>query len=104
MIRTLMQLWGLNPGFNPLNVLSFAVSLPPSLELKNPDAVRATYRQLNQALHSVPGVESVSFEWGAHPMAGDTEENFWVEGQARPEHRADLPTRCNTQCSPNICE
>jgi predicted permease len=91
MVRTLMRLWGLDPGFNPRNVLSLVVSMPPSLSTKSPDTVRATYRQLNQTLHSLPGVESVSVEWGAHLMRGDTEENFFVEGTARPAHQAELP-------------
>ncbi len=91
MVRTLMQLWSLDPGFNPHNVLSLVISFPPSLARKSPDTVRANYRQLDQTLHSIPGVEGVSFEWGAHPMRGDTEENFFVEGQSRPEHQADLP-------------
>jgi predicted permease len=91
MVRTLLRLWNLNPGFNPRNVLSFVVSMPPELSHANPDAVRASYRELGQALRSIPGVDSVSLEWGAHPMRGDTEENFFVEGQSRPIHQADLP-------------
>jgi predicted permease len=91
MVRTLMRLWSLDPGFNPRNVLSLVVSMPPSLSTKSPDTVRATYRQLNQTLHSVPGVESLSVEWGAHLMRGDTEENFFVEGTTRPAHQAELP-------------
>jgi len=91
MVRTLMHLWSLDPGFNAHNVLSFVVSMPPSLAKSSPDAVRAAYRELNQTLHSIFGVESLSFEWGAHPMRGDTEENFYVEGQSRPAHQAELP-------------
>jgi putative ABC transport system permease protein len=91
MVRTLMHLWSLDPGFNAHNVLSFVASLPPSLATKSPDTVRATYRDLDSILRSIPGVESVSFDWGAHPMRGDTEETFFVEGQSRPAHQADLP-------------
>lgn len=91
MVRTLMHLWNLDPGFNPRNVLSLVISLPSSLAKEKPDTIRATYRQLDQALRSIPGVEAVSFEWGAHPMRGDSEENFFVEGESRPAHQADLP-------------
>ena len=91
MVRTLMHLWNLDPGFNAHNVLSFVVAMPPSLSEKSPDTVRAAYRELSQTLRSIPGVESVSFEWGAHLMRGDTEENFFVEGESRPPHQADLP-------------
>ena len=91
MVRTLMYLWNLDPGFNPHNVLSFVVSMPPSLANQSPDDVRAEYRELGQTLRSIPGVESVSFEWGSRPMKGDTEEGFYLEGEARPAHMADLP-------------
>ncbi len=91
MVRTLMRLWTLDPGFNAHNVLSLVVSMPPSVAKESPDTVRAAYRELHQQLRSIPGVESVSFEWGSHPMKGDTEEGFYVDGLARPVHRADLP-------------
>lgn len=91
MVRTLARLWRLDPGFNPHNVLSFIVSMPTSLAKQDPDAVRASYRELSRALQSIPGVESVSVEWGSRPMKGDTEESFFVEGESRPPHQADLP-------------
>jgi predicted permease len=91
MVRTLMRLWSLDPGFNAHSVLSFVVSMPPSLAKTNPDTVRATYRELGQTLRSIPGVQSLSVEWGAHLMRGDTEESFYVEGESRPTHQADLP-------------
>src|SRR5215469_5711594 len=91
MVRTLLHLWHLDPGFNAHNVLSFVVSMPPSLAHQSPEALRAEYRELGQALRSVPGVASASFESGSHPMKGDTEENFYLEGESRPAHMADLP-------------
>ncbi len=91
MIRTLMRLWNVDPGFNPHNVLTFSVSPSASLTAENPAAVRARYRQMGTAMRSVPGVETASFNWGAHPMRGDDETEFWVDGMTRPEHRAELP-------------
>jgi predicted permease len=91
MVRTLMRLWTLSPGFDPHNVLTFTISMPPSLADQSPDAVRTEYRELSQMLRSVPGVESLSLEWGSHPMKGDTEEGFYLEGESRPAHVADLP-------------
>ena len=91
MMRTLMRLWNLSPGFNPQGVLSFVVSMPPSRTSESPDAIRAHYRQLGQMLRSIPGVEGASFEWGSQPMKGDTEESFYLEGESRPAHLVDLP-------------
>ena len=36
MVRTLMRLWSLDPGFNAHNVLSFVVSMPPSANQEQP--------------------------------------------------------------------
>src|SRR6516165_4556935 len=54
MLRTLLRLWNLSPGFNPQGVLSFVVSMPPSMATESPDAVRAHYRELGQTLRSIP--------------------------------------------------
>jgi predicted permease len=85
-----MRLWNLDPGFNAQNVLSFVISMPPSMANQGPDAVRTQYRELGQVLRSTPGVESASFEWGSHPMKGDTEEDFYLEGESRPAHIAEM--------------
>jgi len=90
MIRSLMQLWNVNPGFEPHNVLSFDVALPASDNGLSPDAARALYRQLHNQLAAVPGVQAVSLSGGALPFLGDDEELFWVEGQARPANDNDM--------------
>ena len=91
MIRTLFQLWGLNPGFNPKNIMTFELSGPSSYKTQPPDAIRAAYRQIHDKLASASGVEAVSFNEGAHPMESDDEEFFWIIGTPRPPHQSDLP-------------
>jgi len=91
MLRTLVRLWGVSPGFNPHNVLTFEISPSTSLRGQTPATIRAAYRQMEASLRAVPGVENVSFDWGARPMTGDWEDGFWADGMARPEHEADLP-------------
>lgn len=91
MIRTLVHLWNVNPGFDAHNVLTFSVTPSASLSQQPPEAVRAAYRQMSAAIRSVPGVEEVSFDWGARPMLGDWEEGFWIEGEPHAAHEADLP-------------
>ncbi len=91
MIRTLVQLWNVNPGFNPHGVLTFGLTPSPALAKKSPEAIRAEYRKISATLLSIPGVESASFNWGAHPLESDSEESFWAEGQPKPEHQAELP-------------
>jgi predicted permease len=91
MLRTLMQLWGLDPGFDPHHVISFSVTPPPSLGGQPPDAIRAALRRIVATMHATPGVQYVSLEWGAEPMEGDNEKIFITEGQQPTARQADLP-------------
>ncbi len=91
MIRTMAQLWNSDPGFKPDSVITFEATPSSSLTRQPPDAVRAAYRQMSATLRAVPGVQAVSFDWGALPMMSDWEETFWIEGQPHAEHEADLP-------------
>ncbi len=91
MIRTLVRLWNVNPGFNPHGVIVFNVAPSIALSKQPPDAIRAAYRQMEATLRAVPGVKYASLDWGAVPMQSDDEEPFWVDGMTRPEHVADAP-------------
>jgi predicted permease len=91
MIRTLVRLWNVSPGFDPQHVITFNVTPSASLARQSPDAIRAAYRQMESTLRSVPGVKQASFDWGARPMLGDWEESFWVEGRPHADRQADLP-------------
>jgi len=90
MIRSLMRLWSVNPGFDPHSVLTFSVALPPSNSTLSPDADRSIFRQLHDRFAGVPGVQAVSLSGGAIPLLGDDEELFWIEGQARPATDKDM--------------
>ena len=85
MVRTLFVLWGLNPGFNPHNVLEFSISGPPSFK-GSPDVLRAAWRELHDKLATLPGVEAVSFSDGALPMQSDNDSDFWIVGRPMPPH------------------
>lgn len=84
MCRSLVQLWRVDPGFDPRNVSVFEVTPPPSLVNQPPDAIHAALRQISATLHSVPGVEAVSLHEGALPMDSDNERGFLLEGQEPP--------------------
>jgi len=91
MLRTLMYLWGADPGFDPHHVLNFSVIPPPSLAAESPDAIRAAFRQFDSTIRAVPGVESASLQTRATLMEGDNEESFITEGQQPTSRQADLP-------------
>jgi predicted permease len=88
MCRTLVQLWKVDPGFDPHNLSYFSVTPAPSLVNQSPDAVHAALRQVDATIRTVPGVEAFSLHDGALPMGSDNEHGFLLEGQ-------DLPTRGN---------
>jgi hypothetical protein len=58
MIRSMMRLWSVDPGFNPHNVMTVGFSLPPSMMTASPDAIRAAFREFNNKVASIPGVPS----------------------------------------------
>ena len=90
MIRTLVRLWGLDPGYNPRNVLTFDVAGPGSFKKQPADVIRAANRQIHEKLASTPGVEAASLSWAAHPMESDSENYFWFIGRSKPAHQSDL--------------
>jgi len=90
MIRTLSALGNVNPGFDPHNVLTFAVS-STSHSAVTADQLRAKYRETLRQLESVRAVEAVSMLGGSLPMTGDSEVPFWLEGQPKPANDNDMP-------------
>ena len=89
-LRTLVQLWNVDPGFDPRNVLTFGFSLSPAALQTSPAAIRASFRAAEAAVTSTPGVQSVSMSWGAFPMSGDDEWLFWRDGQPKPTTRNEM--------------
>jgi predicted permease len=50
MVRTLVYLWEVDPGFNPKNVLTVELSGPASYKSGSADAIRSAYRQIHDKL------------------------------------------------------
>ena len=84
MIRSMVSLWHVDPGFNPHDVVLFGLGLPPTTDFSNPAAVRATVRAVDGAISQVAGIKSQGLSAGAVPFAGDDGESFWLEGEAKP--------------------
>src|SRR6476661_2641931 len=101
MIRTLIGLWGSDPGFNPKNVPTLELSGPASYKTGSADSIRSAYRQIHDKLASTPGVEAVSFSWGAHPMGSDNEDFFWFVGRPKPSKPGDFPMTIEYDVEPD---
>jgi predicted permease len=90
MVRTLWSVWHVDPGFNPKGVLTFAL-IGTASNQDAPDTIRTRYRQLEDHLRQVPGVESVSVLGGSIPMTGDSDLPFWIAGRPHATEQTQLP-------------
>jgi predicted permease len=89
MIRSLAVLWGVNPGFEPQNVLHFDLQAPHPIGA-TPPAIRAGMLRLRDTLASSPSVASTSLLIGAVPFLTDSEVPFWLEGQPKPASQGEM--------------
>ena len=90
MIRTMTHLWNVDPGFRPQNVMTFGISLPPSMMHASPDAIRAAVRELDGRLAATPGVAAMAQTWETLPLGSDDEKVFWFDGQPKPASQNDM--------------
>ncbi len=82
MMKSLFRLLQTNPGFNPENVLTMAVALPPA---KYEDANRQVIfqEQLKERIQSLPGVSGTGTV-NILPLQGGNTTRFIVEGDPVP--------------------
>jgi predicted permease len=85
LVRTMLRLASISPGYAPENVVTFGLSLSPQLQVAPPAAVRAKLVELETAIATSPGVESASFSFGPLPIEGGDQSLFWVDGRPKPE-------------------
>ena len=85
MLRSYWALLNVDPGFgDPSEVLSFRVSIPPSL-IPDIEARALAHEAIARRLAEIPGVESVGMA-SSIPMGGGGNVNpFWVDGSPPPE-------------------
>ena len=57
LLRTIHNLWAVNPGFDTQHVITFQVGLSPSVT-KTPPKVRIAYQQLVERIREIPGVQA----------------------------------------------
>lgn len=89
MIRSLVALWRVNPGFDPDHAITFDLSLPDAAGA-TPAETRARLRLFDAKMHAIPGVEAVSVTLGSRPMQHGSSEAFWIEGEPKPASFNDM--------------
>lgn len=90
LIRSLSQLWNINPGFDPNNLVTFNLAMAPQMSQASPAAIRAALRNFNAAMEAVPGVQAESLSWGAFPMYSEDDQDFWIASQPRPASDGEM--------------
>ncbi len=79
MIRSLLNLQQVNPGFNPSNVLTASIALP-GFKYSKPEQQIAFYRQLEERLQTMPGIATAGLT-SLLPLSGSNQgEGLVVEG------------------------
>jgi predicted permease len=80
LLRTILQLWKVNPGFDRQHVITFKVGLSPSLT-KTASTTRTAYRQLLDRIREIPGIQAADFTNVVPLSEHDNGGPFWVGAQ-----------------------
>jgi predicted permease len=80
LLRTILQLWNVNPGFDRQHVITFKVGLSPSLTT-TPESTRTAYRQLLGRIREIPGIQAADFTNVVPLSENDNGGPFWVGAQ-----------------------
>jgi predicted permease len=89
MVRSLVGLANVNPGFDPQHVMEFGVS-PSAVRVTTPAHIRETYREITARFEDVPGIAAASPLVGALPLSGDSLVGFWITGQPKPSSAKEM--------------
>src|SRR6202044_320121 len=97
LIRSLLRLQDVNPGFDPRNVMTASLDLP---DAKYSDPKKAEFfRELTPLLNAIPGVQSAAAVFPL-PMSGDEiRTSFQIEG--KPVAKSDEPHTSVRVVTPN---
>jgi predicted permease len=89
LLRSIRNLWHVDPGFDTRHVISFQVGLSPSFT-STPARTRAAYQEMLARIHEAPGVEAVDLT-NIVPLSGaDNGGPFWI-GTKQPASLQEAP-------------
>jgi predicted permease len=89
LLRTILHLWNVNPGFDTDNIVALKVGVSHSLT-KTPSGTRVAYQQLIERIRQIPGVEAADFTTVV-PLSGQGGYlPFWLDSQ-KPESLQAAP-------------
>jgi len=86
LVKSFLRLMQVDPGFAPDHLLVFSLGLPPS---STPAQQDAFYRQVEDRLQAVPGVQSVGAVSRLPLAGGNSNRSFAIPGSAK-KYSADI--------------
>jgi putative ABC transport system permease protein len=90
LIKSFWRLQQVEPGFDPRNLLSVEISLPPAKYGERAQSV-AFYQQMLERVKALPGVKTAAIV-NHPPFSGRRSHNpFQIEGRAEPANPAEMP-------------
>jgi predicted permease len=99
LLRTIRNLWSVNPGFDTQHVITFQVGLSPSVT-NTPSKIRIAFQQLTERIRDIPGVEMADITALVPLGKGSNEGPFWV-GSQQPASMAEIPRAIYYPSGPN---
>lgn len=90
LFRTIQNLWAVDRGFNPENVITFQVGLPREATLA-PEGIRIAYQRMTEAIRRIPGVRAADIS-ALIPLSGAANEGpFWTGPHRPASSMAEIP-------------
>jgi predicted permease len=89
LLRTMHELWSLNPGFDTQHEITFRMSLPPS-SMKTGASIRSNFLQSVDRIRAIPGVQAADFTMLVPLTNDDNDAPFWIDGQ-KPDVPQNAP-------------
>ena len=90
LMRSLANIRGVNPGFDPERLLTAFIGLPAN-GYETPAKIRTFQTSVLEHVNTTPGVSAAALV-SVLPFSGDdTDTSFFIEGRPQPETAADTP-------------
>ncbi len=102
MVRSYLKIQNADLGFDPRNLLTFRVGLPPT-QFTDKAQVRRFFAQLTPALAAIPGVESAGAA-SMLPSHGIGLNAFSIEGRPRPPTLGEHPYAVAREITPGYLQ
>ncbi|MGH9789366.1 MAG: ABC transporter permease, partial [Candidatus Acidiferrales bacterium] len=102
LIKSLLLLQQISPGFNPDKVLTMLVSLPePKYPSTQPERIAAFFEDVMRRVETLPGVEAASVS-SSLPLVGGWGKSVSLEGRTQPTSSDQVPIITYRQVTPRF--